>query len=229
MRHHQPTRLLQLLVVALAIGIASACGDAAADPAAVRIWGPGCQTDVVGQGIAVDDVILTSGHVVDGVIDVVVTTAAGDRNARVVHIDRELDVAVLIESDSADGSAAVQDLLDRSRELFVTPQAGDTGMVLLRDAEGDVTAEPYEVVRRITANTENVGLTETVSRPTLELDSDIDEGDSGAFLRAEDGSFAGAIWAVSRNRPEVAYAVQGDELIRTLRAAVENPSGPGPC
>lgn len=196
----------------------------------VRISGQGCRTDIVGQGYKLsDDVVLTSGHVVDGLAQVLIDGGDGPRDAAVVHIDRVLDVAVLVRSDRADRNAALREALAERADDFVTPEAGGLGALVLRDDDGGAQTVNWSVVRRIRANTENVGQTAEVVRPSLELNAALKHGDSGGVLRNEDGTVAGLIWAVSRNRPEVAYAVQGEALLSSLEAAVSDPSGYGSC
>lgn len=230
----RPVMALAFLMLAL---LSASCGIGDDEQSAVRVSGQGCRSDILGQGMSLGGgVIVTSGHVVDGVQEVLVRSTGDDPvTAYVAHIDRDLDVAVLVDRaqwfNGDDRQVVEQDLrrLANDRTRWSTPNAEDEGTVVLRDVEGGLESRTFTVVRRIRANTENVGRTAEVTRPTLELNASIDQGDSGAVLVAADGSMAGAIWAVSRNRPDVAFAVQGNELPGVLLDAADRPSGPGSC
>lgn len=217
-------------MVAIAVSVA---GGRELQTRAVRVVGVECARSIGGTGALVGgDLMLTSGHVVVGADELDVHLDNGETlPGQVIHIDRRLDVAVMRVPG-----------LDLKPVAFGDADAGDSGVVAIlapfrieaevgepAEVELQVELQPYLVNRRIRATTDNVGRTEQIVRPTLELDADIESGDSGALLFNADGEAVGLVWSTSRARTTVGYAVRGNELESVLTAAQENPSGPGTC
>jgi len=115
------------------------------------------------------------------------------RRATIVRRDDTLDLALL----------AVPGL--RPAPWF--PRAG-THMLVQR--EGGIVAQPARILRRITAR---LG---AARRPALELAATAAAGDSGAPVLSG-GRLAGIVFARSRERVGVAYAVDAEALDRLLR------------
>ena len=221
---------LLAFVTLLIIGGVTATGGREFASRAVRVTGLDCARSASGTGAMVGgDLVLTSGHVVRGIDELTVELPDGDDLVgTVVHLDLDLDVAVLRVAG-----------LNLPPVSYRDPVAGDSGVIALLDA-GDarpgaaeslpeVIFEPFVVERRIRARTENVGRTEVIIRPTLQLASDVEAGDSGGVLFDADGNAVGLIWSTSRNRKNRAYAVQGGLLPGVLLAAEETPTGPIGC
>ena len=78
--------------------------------------------------------------------------------------------------------------------------------------EGAIVAEPVRVVRRITALRPRRA---DARRPALELAAPVAAGDSGAPVLV-DGRLAGIVFARSRERAGIAYAVDAAALPRLL-------------
>jgi 1,6-anhydro-N-acetylmuramate kinase len=76
--------------------------------------------------------------------------------------------------------------------------------------------EPAEVRRRIDARVRAGDGRLIARRPAIELRADIRAGDSGAPL-VHDGRIAGIVFARSRGRDGVAYAVDAEVLGELLR------------
>lgn len=193
---------------------------------AVRITGVDCARSIGGTGALIgDDLVMTSGHVVVGADDLVVALDNGERlPGEVIHIDRVLDVAIMRVAG-----------VDLPSVDFADAAAGDTGVVAILgpsdwpDQSLHVVLEPYAIERRIRATTDNVGRTEQIVRPTLQLDADIESGDSGALMFNAEGAAVGLIWSTSRGSENTGYAVRGSELAGVLDDALTSPSGPGEC
>lgn len=212
-----------LVIGALAIGVG---GGRDLQTRAVRITGVDCARSIGGTGALIGgDLVLTSGHVVVGATGLSVSLDNGEQlPGEVLHVDRVLDVAVMRVPG-----------LNLEPVTFGDASAGDKGVVAILeprdwpDRSLQVTLEPYAVERRIRATTDNVGRTEQIIRPTLELDADIERGDSGALMFDRDGVAVGLVWSTSRGAKNIGYAVRGNQLEAVLDAAQQSPSGPGGC
>lgn len=218
---------LVAFVALLIAGALTSVGGREFDTRAVRVTGLDCARSASGTGAMVGgDLVLTSGHVVRGLDVLTVELPDGDElMGEIVHIDWELDVAVVRVPG-----------LNLPDVEYRDPGAGEAGVIALLDTsessgDGDpkVVFEPFTIERRIRARTENVGRTDVIIRPTLQLASEVESGDSGGVLFDRDGSAIGLVWSTSRNRQNRAYAVQGGQLPGVLRDARDAPSGPGGC
>jgi S1-C subfamily serine protease len=184
------------LLVASAVAHATGGGVATA-PAIVKVGdGPAA----VATGFAVSPLrVVTVAHVLEG--DAVSVRGADgiSRRAAVVRRDDELDLALL----------AVRGL---------PPATGFTpaGTRMLAHRDGGVAALPVHVLRRIAARVRTAGESSAVRRPALELAGALAAGDSGAPV-IRDGRVAGVVFARSRDRPGIAYAVDAAVLERLLR------------
>jgi hypothetical protein len=184
------------LLVAAAIGHATG-GAPAGGPAVVAVEGEGAQA---ATGFVVDgDRVVTVAHAVDGGQVRVRGSDGVARAAGVVRRDDALDLAVLAVSG-----------VSRARSFV----AGGT-RVLVRRA-GAPLAVPAVLRRRIDARVRRGDGRLVGRRPALELTADIRAGDSGAPL-VQDGRVMGIVFARSRERPAVAYAVDAAVLGRLLR------------
>jgi S1-C subfamily serine protease len=179
-----------LALAGAAIGNAGA-GDGIAAPAIVTVGGG--RTHVATGFTVSAGRVVTVAHLLEGDT---ITVRSGDgvvRRGAVLRRDDTLDLALL----------AVPGL----RPAPVFARAG-TRMLVRRG--GTVVAEPARVVRRITAH---LGATR---RPALELAATVAAGDSGAPVLV-DGRLAGVVFARSRERAGIAYAVDAAALVRFLR------------
>ena len=80
-----------------------------------------------------------------------------------------------------------------------------------------VLGRPAGVVRRIRASVDG-----GPRRPALELRAAVAVGDSGAPVVTSGGRVAGVVFARSRTRADVAYAVDGSAVAALLRRANVN-------
>jgi hypothetical protein len=116
--------------------------------------------------------------------------AVGGRPATLARVDRQLDLAVLavpgVHGPAPRRGAAV---------AWVLVPGG---------------ARPARLVRRISARVDGV------RRPALELRTDVAAGDSGAPVVSATGRLAGVVFARSRERPGIAYAVDAVSVAALL-------------
>jgi S1-C subfamily serine protease len=185
-----------LLLAGAAIGHATGGGSLGA-PAVVTVEARGAET---ATGFVVSDGrVVTVAHVVDH-WRVTVRGADGvSRPAAVLRRDAALDLAVLSVRGVAEGAGL--------------PPAG-THILVRRD--GAQVAAPALVRRRIDARLRRSDGRLIARRPAVELRADVRAGDSGAPL-IQDGRVAGVVFARSREREGVAYAVDAEVLERLTR------------
>ena len=179
----------------------------------VTVTATGCSGTSHASGFAVaDDLVVTAAHPVAGRSRLTVSDTGGrSRNGFVVALDPALDVAaVRVPGLGADP---------------VTPAAGDeaalappgaVGVVAAMAAGGELTLKPAEVIRRVQANIDDLYRTGRVSRRALELSFDGSYGDSGAAVLNGDGTVVGMVFATSRSRANVGYAVRAVEVRSVL-------------
>ncbi|MDE0652984.1 MAG: serine protease [bacterium] len=186
----------------------------------VTVTAVGCSGRAHASGFAVaDDLVVTAAHPVAGRRQVAVTDTGGrSRNGFVVALDPVLDVAAV----RVPGLSAEPVTLAAGDDASLAP-AGGSGVVAAMAAGGEFTRKPVEVMRRVRVNIEDVYRTERVSRRGLELSFDGGYGDSGAAVLDADGTVVGMVFATSRFREEVGYAVRAVEVRDLLSQVAELP------
>jgi hypothetical protein len=183
------------LLAGVAIGHATG-GGAGGAPVVVAVEARGAQA-ATGFVVAPGRVV-TVAHAIDGPI----TVRGGDgvpRAAVVVRRDDTLDLALLAVRGLR-GSGGIS--------------SAATHVVVRRD--GAQRAATAVVRRRIDARIRRGDGRLIARRPAIELRADIRAGDSGAPL-VQDGRVAGIVFARSRVRDGLAYAVDASVLARLLR------------
>lgn len=111
---------------------------------------------------------------------------------------------VLGDDIVVDGRPATIARVDRGRDLALLRVPGLRGEPARPGGGGDtrLLGRPAPIVRRIDASVDG-----GPRRPALEIRADVAAGDSGAPLVTPTGRVAGVVFARSRTRPGVAYAV----------------------
>ena len=172
------------------------------------------------SGFAVaDDLVVTAAHPVAGRRQVAVTDSAGrNRNGFVVALDPLLDVAAV----RVPGLAAAPVVLGGGDAVSLAPP-GSVGVVAAVPEDGELLAKPARVTRRIRAHIDDIYLAGRVSRRALELSFDGAYGDSGAAVLNSDGTVVGMVFATSRHRQDVGYAVRSVEVRSLLSQLAELP------
>ena len=106
--------------------------------------------------------------------------------------------------------------VDRRNDLALLRVAGPPRRAAARSVGGDgttVLGRPAPIVRRISASVDG-----GPRLAALELRAEVVVGDSGAPVIGADGRVAGVVFARSRTRADVAYAVDGGAVAALLRA-----------
>lgn len=186
----------------------------------VSVTSTGCGGRSVASGFAVaDDLVVTAAHPVAGRRQVAVTASTGEtRNGYVVAFDAALDIAAL----RVPGLAADPVALAPGDAAELAP-AGSAGVVVSASGGGELIAKPAQVTRRVRANIDDVYETHRVSRRGLELSFEGGYGDSGAAVLNVDGTVVGMVFATSRHREDVGYAVRAVEITSALSRVTELP------
>jgi S1-C subfamily serine protease len=186
---------LAVPVIVAGAAIGHAVGDAPpGGPAVVAVEGRGTLT-ATGFVVAPDRVVTVAHAVGDRV------TVRGDdgvaRPAALLRRDPGLDLALLRVPGVRPAA----------------PSAGAARVVVPPDrARG---ARPPGLRRRVDARVRTAAGRVIGRRPALELHAAVEPGDSGAPVVA-DGRIAGVVFAVSRDRENLAYAVDAAALPRLL-------------
>jgi S1-C subfamily serine protease len=193
------------LLAAAAIGHSTA-GATAGNPAIVTVEARGGRTAT--GFLSSDGRVVTVAHAVGTGLVTVRGTDGIAHQATVLRRDQALDLAVLLAPGLAGDRAA------KPGERL--PVSQDAMHVVVR-RNGTEVALPARVRRRIDARVRTGDGRLVARRPALELAVRIRAGDSGAPLVGPGGRVAGIVFARSRERPAVAYAVDGAVLGRLLR------------
>lgn len=198
--------------------------------AGVGVRASGCSlVDQLGSGITVGDsvTVVTAAHTVAGAREISVETFDGRRIATsLLAFDPERDLAVLRATEPIGPGAGVGlGLADVS--------LGDASVVVW-DRDAGVSAAEVEVSRRLAITIEDIYVEERVRRSGLELVGEIVVGDSGAGVVDRDGNVIGIVYAASRDRDLVGFAVDRNEIDAVLAAAESNEADgaevdPGRC
>jgi hypothetical protein len=193
---------------AVALLAASAIGHATAGPArsgavvvSVETRGLRAATGFV----AADGRVVTVAHAVSHGAIAVRGPGGATRAATVVRRDDELDLALL----------AVPGIEDAAAAEVRRAAPGSAHLVVRRD--GATATLRVALRRRIEARVRNAATGAVLRRPALELGVAIGAGDSGAPVIGADGRVAGVVFARSRDRGGVAYAVDATALAGFLR------------
>jgi S1-C subfamily serine protease len=187
-------------VVAVAAVLGDCGGEAVTIPApavvAVRVPVGAARPDEIATAFAIADRrALTVAHVLRQGRPVLVAR----RRARVVRVERRLDVAVVAVAG-----------LTGPRPRAGTAEAGDRVSVLVVRG-GAVRSLRARVRRAITARmTARSGSVRV--RPALELAATVEPGDSGAPVVGADGRVVGVVFAQASDREGVTYAVDARAL-----------------
>lgn len=193
------------------LALMAACGPPSIDQLAqsvVRVEALPCGRTGVGSGTVVgDERVLTNAHIVAGSRqDVTVRTWDDEVHpAVVVGFDPRRDLALLAVDDLAADPIRLGD-----------PAPGSPAKILARP--GGVTLEVLEseIVKLFNATGDDIYGEGDVSRRALELAADVIPGVSGAGVFGEGGELLGVVFAESRRRPGVSYAVDAREVIAFL-------------
>ena len=188
----------------------------------VKIQGAGCGGIAFGSGfVAAPDLVVTNAHVVAGISRPQVVDSAGSYFATPVWFDPNLDIAIL----------KVNNLPDLPLKLNgqILPDK-DAAATLGFPGGGSLVAENAAIIDHVTAIGRNIYNQGTVERNIYEVQSDVQEGDSGGPLLGPDGTVAGVVFAKSVSQGNIGYAILINQ-VQSLVSKAQNHGqvGTGTC
>lgn len=200
------------LVAGLTVGACSSTAPATEEQllrSTLRIDIDACRTGKVrATGIALaDGWVATVAHPFDGIV----TFRVEGRDLALVYLDLDTDIALLFEASPTGPHL----------ELATDIEPGPARMITYPRPDDPPAITPIEVLRLA-----NVTLDGQGRRSALELEADINPGDSGSAVVNGRGEVIGMIFANSRGL-DTGWAISADEIQTALRlgdtAEVEPP------
>jgi S1-C subfamily serine protease len=146
--------------------------------------------------------LMTNAHVVAGVDEPRVITEDGEVDARVVHYDPRLDVAVLAADDL--GLPALP--FDR------TGERRQAGAVLGFPQDGPYDVQPARIRSEQRLRSPDIYGQGTVVREVFSVRSLVRPGNSGGPLVSDDGRVLGVVFAASVTDDATGYALTADQV-----------------
>lgn len=204
----RPAKHVFALVVIVCL---AACGPPSTEQLAesvVRVEALPCGRTGVGTGTVLDrGFVLTNAHIVAGSTDDVTVRTHDDVvwEAAVVGFDPERDLALLAVNGLELGGVELGDA-----------EVGSQGTILARPRGVDLEVLEVSVVRTFNATGDDIYGEGDVSRGALELSVDVVPGVSGAGVYDRQGRVVGVVFAESRRRDAVTYALTGAEIRQFL-------------
>jgi S1-C subfamily serine protease len=165
--------------------------------------------------------VMTNAHVVAGVqAPAIGLPGEPPLEAQVVYFDPWIDVAVL----------AVPGLTRPPLEFRADPAAGADAVVVGFPNGGPLTGEPARIRSQQVLLGRDIYGEDPVEREVLSLRGDVEPGNSGGPLLAEDGRVYGVIFAASLTDPDTGYALSPAAVAPALSAAAaSSPVDTGRC
>lgn len=196
-------------------------GDAT--QATVGVRAAGCSlVDRLGTGAVIVDgdrtLIVTSAHTVAGSTTVTIERSTQRTEVELLAIDPERDIAVL----SAPGWA------EPGRPL-ADPTAGESVRLAVWDPDEPIEVSETTITQLLRVTIEDIYVQGEHERQAFEIDASVVRGDSGAPVIADDGDVLGIVYARSRERGGVAFAVAATDLRAVIADATDSAVDPGRC
>lgn len=197
----------------------------AATASVVRITGNAyaCGQNQSGTGFVISkNRILTNAHVIAGVSEPVIETAHdGTRVGRIVYFDPQNDFAVI-----------AVDALPTAALVFTSDLTPGTNAVV--DGYpfgGPFSSHPAQVVNSGAISVPDIYGENPQPRDVYTVAANVQQGESGGPLLAENGTVAGVIFAKGTSSPNIGYAMTRAQATAVLAAAPGRsaPVTPGRC
>ncbi|RVW00988.1 MarP family serine protease [Rhodococcus spongiicola] len=194
-------------------------------PSVLRIRGsaPSCEKALEGSGFVVGpQLVMTNAHVVAGTSRVIVDTAAGPLDARVVVFDPAVDVAVLdVPGLTAPPLAFASGHAD----------TGDNAIVLGYPGGGPYTASAVRIREVLDLQGPDIYRSGTVEREVYTVRGLVQQGNSGGPLVDEQGDVLGVVFGAAVDNSDTGFALTADEVSKQLDQAEQSsaPVGTGVC
>ena len=170
-----------------------------------------CGKGVEGTGFVIGrGYLMTNAHVVAGVDDPNVIVGEGANDAKVVHYDPEIDIAVL----KFEGGGNLKRL-----EFDRTAGAEDPIAVLGYPQDGPFDVQPGRIRAEQRLRSPDIYGVGTVIRDVYSVRSLIRPGNSGGPIVDSEGDVVGVVFAASVTDSETGYALTTDQVIEIAREA----------
>jgi S1-C subfamily serine protease len=170
-----------------------------------------CGKGVEGTGFVIGrGYLMTNAHVVAGVDDPNVIVGNRANDAKVVHYDPEIDIAVL----KFKGGANLKRL-----EFDRTAAAEDPIAVLGYPQDGPFDVQPGRIRAEQRLRSPDIYGVGTVIRDVYSVRSLIRPGNSGGPIVDSEGDVVGVVFAASVTDSETGYALTADQVIDIAREA----------
>lgn len=190
----------------------------------VKIQGYGCGGVVTGSGFVADNgLVITNAHVVAGIRNPVIIDRGGQRAARTIWFNSNLDTAVLAASNLAGPPLPLTP---------VDPKRGEQGAVLGYPGGGPLVVGAAALAGQSYATGRNIYGTGLVERVIQTLAADVEQGNSGGPFVLADGSVGGLVFAKAVSSNEIGYSLPASTVRTELdRAKAKGLStvGTGGC
>jgi S1-C subfamily serine protease len=196
---------------------------ASAIPSTVRVISLACGFQLIGSGFFISPTqAVTNAHVVAGSSETTVTLGEATFVASVVLFDADADIALL----NVVGVEAPA--LALSTEL---PARGQVAVALGFPGGGALTAQPAGVTATYDAVGPDIYGEDGVSRSIVEIQAEIQQGNSGGPLVTAPGTVGGVVFGASRADPEVGYAIPAPDAAARLALGLgrTEPTDTGRC
>lgn len=186
----------------------------------VKVEGVACNRIQEGSGfVALPELVVTNAHVVAGQDETVVQRSDGSEvAATVVAFDPRRDLAVLRVPG-----------LNRAALPLADTDVGGTGAVFGHPGGGPLRVAPFSVGRAVSATGTDIYDRDRTERQVLIIAASLAPGDSGAGLVDPQGQVVGVAFAIAPDKPDVAYALDIDELHAVLAGNLSQAVDTGPC
>ncbi|CRK54556.1 putative enzyme [Rhodococcus sp. RD6.2] len=177
----------------------------------IRGIAPSCQRALEGSGFVVaPERVMTNAHVVAGTNQVVVDTADGPLEARVVLFDPQVDVAVL----------DVPGL--ESAPIPLAPEPAESGadaLVLGYPGGGPYTASAARIRETLDLSGPDIYRAADVTREVYTVRGSIRQGNSGGPLVDDQGRVLGVVFGAAVDNTDTGFALTAAEVARQLEQA----------
>lgn len=177
-----------------------------------KIEGDGCEGRVDGSGFPVEShLVITAAHVVAGTANTQVITPGGDRfPATVVYWNSDIDIAVLRVATLPRGNLGVDELIaDRGTDgAAIGYPGGGARTISVARVQGHTEAIGYDIYSQ-----------HSVDRDIYALTARVIPGNSGGPFVDTQGRVRGMIFAAATDAKDTAYALDGAEIDKAIRAA----------
>lgn len=138
--------------------------------------------------------------------------------ASIAAIDSNLDLA-LLKFDAAPLRSPVKPI------KFASAKPGETVLFIAFNDQTQF-ARDAKIKRRLKVNTQDIYLREKTTRPGLEVELDVEVGNSGGPLLNKSGELVGIVWSTSRIVKNRSWATRSEAVTKLLASVSTNAISP---